>query len=351
MGWIEEARRPVSAVAGALGWDGDDRRGYPCPACREAKRDRRGAVGVSRQGWGWECHVCKERGDGLDYLAWALAGARLQALEQDQRRDLRDWLRAQGWLTGPVSPFQVAPPAAPKVPERDLPPEYPPADEVAALWAEARPVREVEPVRDFLVGRGLRPWGRALIAADLARALPLSTAWPSWWPARRAATWRLVVQAWDARGELRSLHARAVVPPPVVEGRALPKVLWPKGYESRELLFACPEAQALLRGEPSPGLFSLVVAEGLTDWLTLASWAQHVGAGRADRVAVIGGTSGAWGALSQAILPADLDVVVAVDEDATGDRYLLEIADALGERPLRRFAPSSLLPALARKAA
>ena len=78
MGWIQEAAgRPLADVASALGWAGSERKGYPCPACRETKRgssDRRGPVGVTRGGRGWRCHRCDAHGDSLDYAALVLGG-------------------------------------------------------------------------------------------------------------------------------------------------------------------------------------------------------------------------------------------------------------------------------------
>lgn len=345
MSGLAEARRPLAEVVAALGWSGDDRRGYPCPACGEAKRDRRGAVGVSRGGMGWECHLCKARGDGIDYAAIVLVGGRLAEVPRERRRVVADWLRAQGWLTGPSSPYQMVDRPPPPEERPPAPPAYPPRDEVEALWAACHPVTAGgDDVQSFLEARRLSAWRALVRAEDLARVTPMVATWPEWWPAGRSRCWRLVVRGWTARGELGSLHARAVVPPPVLDDRPAPKTLWAKGYEARELLFACPEGLALLRGNPSRELFAVLVAEGLTDWLTLAAWAAwHRKPGL--RVAVLGGASGSFRALADVRWPDwPLDVVAAVDEDDAGDRYLLEVAEALGDRPLRRTSATALAP-------
>lgn len=339
MGWIQEAAcRPLADVAAALGWAGSDRRGYPCPACQETKRgssDRRGPVGVTRGGRGWRCHRCDAHGDSLDYAALVLGVPRIRDCDRDQRRAVRAWCRDQGWVLSPDSPYQVVPGWQPRPRAETRPPAVrPPRAQVDALWGLCHPIAG-DPAA-WLRGRGVDPEvvNRHRLARLTPPALPR---WPEWWPKGRARSWRLLVQAWDASGEPVSLHGRTVGPPPVVEGRSLPKTLWPRDVDSRGLLFADAAGVRLLRGDAA-GLWGLVIAEGLTDWLTLAAFAADREAG----VAVLGGTSGGWEALATLALPDTIDVVVAVDEDRAGDRYALEICTALGRDTVRRVRPSKL---------
>lgn len=341
MGWVDEvATRPVAEVTAALGWGGSDRKGWPCPACRETSRgssDKRGPVGTTRGGRGWRCHRCDAHGDALDYVALVLGMPRLRECTREQRRAIRTWCAEQGWTLTPTSPYQVVPGWTPRPREETRPAAVrPPRAQVDALWRMSTRTDADLDVVEWMEGRGLDP--RVVADHDLARVTPSRLPrWPAWWPGGRARTWRVVVRAWDRLGEPVSLHARAVGQPPEVNGRRLPKTLWPKGMDSGGLLFADAAGVRLLRGA-AEGLWGLVVAEGLTDWLALAAYA----ATRPPGVAVVGGTSGGWSALQGVRLPDGCDVVVAVDEDAAGDRYAVEICTALRRTEVRRLRPSDL---------
>jgi len=246
---------------------------------------------------------------------------------------------------------------------------------VRALWDASLPLRSCLPggvcpdpqAAAFVAARGLLPLLHVIDGLDLARLTPPAgaTTWPGWWPAGRAARWRLLVQAVESDGQPASLHARAVVgagadappPEPVAAGgadrdlgagpagaaaganrAAPPKTLWPRACGDRHfaasgLFFANPAARALLRGEAvaPPGL---LLCEGLTDWLAAAA---HAGAGG---WAVLGGVSGSWSALAQISLPVGLPIVVAMDPDAAGARYHAQIAAALPGRRLATLRPT-----------
>lgn len=300
MSWIDDARRPVSAVVAALGWDGDDRRGYPCPACKEPKRDRRGAVGVTRGGDGWLCHVCGAKGDGLDFLAFALAGARLR--EVADKAAIREFCAGSGWAVA------ISAPAPPPTPVAD----------VSEFWRSCVPVPSTD---SFVISRR---WG--VVPPDLARFTPVSGPWPEWWPAGRARVWRLVTRGYTADGDARNIHGRAVVDP-----GEMPKTLWATGIGAAGLLF--------WNGVMAHRADLVIIAEGLTDWLTLALWAVD------RRIAVYGGTSGGFSALAR--LEIVSDVVIAVDEDSAGDAYCSTILSHVGHRRCSRVRPSIFSPRLA----
>ncbi len=337
MPWLDEARRPVTEVAEQLGLAGDPRRGFQCPACGVERRDRyRGAVGVRGDGRGWRCHRCGAGGDGFDLVAWHLGGRRFKELDAAGRGAVRAWF--QGHPQTEASTWTVP------LPQR------PPRDEVEAIWECSLPITSCLPTgaapdpraARFLRGRGLLERAATIDAAGLARLTPAakSTSWPSWWPQGRAWLWRLVTRAFDAQGQLASLHARAIEERPSSRsGEPLPKTLWPGShggprYDAGGLFFADDAARSLLLREPA-ALERLLLCEGLTDWLAAAAWARQTGQ---QGLAVMGGVSGSFPALALLPVPAALDIVVAVDEDAAGQRYLEQIRRALPGRTVRRLA-------------
>lgn len=336
--WIDEARRPVFDVAAALGVPADARKGMACPSCGEEHRDRkRGAVGLRQDGAGWRCHKCGATGDGIDLAAFHLEKRRLRDLDREAQRRVRAWFEAQGWGT----PLECPRPA-PTKPTILL---RPPQEEVERFWDASRSLtiaRQHDPEAvAFLRERGLERSLDTIAAADLARLTPAvnGTPWPSWWPAGRARAWRLLVPAFDACGVLTSLHARAVKPVVNDQGEPLPRQLWPGSrsgtrYDASGLFFADPTALAVMRGEVLEGLRTLLVCEGLTDWLAAAAWCRlHA---RPD-VAVLGGVSGSFSALADVALPEGVRVLAAVDDDAAGDRYFIQISKALASAEVQRL--------------
>lgn len=320
-GWIDRQRRTVAEVADALGRGGDPRRGYPCPACGEATRDgRRGAVVAGPDG-GWHCYRCNAVGDGLDYLSYALNGHRLRDATPEQRSAVRDWC---GEAPAPLPPRPADPP------------RY--AD-VGAFWTACYPCPSGDP---FLTERRL-----VNVPPDLARftppdqALP-TDAWPAWWPKGRATTWRLVTRGWSFADPLVpvpvNLHGRAVVEPPEHDGRRI-KTLWGKGLDARGLVFwnlrTVADAQLV------------VVAEGITDWLALALWAAS--SKNAERIVVLGLTSGGPEAFANIPVPATADLVIATDDDAHGDGYAAKVAAHYRHRRVHRAHPARFSSLLAAK--
>jgi hypothetical protein len=141
-------------------------------------------------------------------------------------------------------------------------------------------------------------------------------------------------------GEPVSLHARATDDRPVsASGDPLPKQLWPgssagPSYDARGLFFADRLGQRLLRGDVA-GVKTVLICEGLTDWLSAAAWHLHRDC---KDVAVLGGVSGSFPALAQVSWPKHpIDIIIAVDADDAGARFLRQIRDALPGRALRRL--------------
>jgi hypothetical protein len=161
-------------------------------------------------------------------------------------------------------------------------------------------------------------WARRRFgAAYPAAVLPDVYPWPSWWPFR-GAPWSLVTAMVDAAGRIRSVHARHTEHVPVEMG----KTRWPYDRNATRLLFADPAlARPMLRGAPVE-VRRIVVVEGITDYLAMASR-------RAPGLAILGACSGGFGALSAAAVTPSAIAYIATDTDPAGNRYADEIAHAL----------------------
>ena len=263
------------------------------------------------------CFGCGWSGDGLHLVAAVRdlpdRGAFLEILAEGAvvggQHALADEIR--GGARAPDRPAIVAPPPPP-------PREYPPADEVAALWASGASVADDAYASGYLVGRMIDP--ELVAARSLARvvARPLPR-----WAAYGSRPWTdtghtMVCRAWDAWGALRSVRACRVV-----DG-ATPKRLPPTGYRASELVLANRAAWCMLAGRGPPPS-RVLVAEGEPDWLTLATVYP-------PDVAVLGIGSGAWSSAFAAAIPDGTDVVICTDPDGAGDRYAATILESLGER-------------------
>lgn len=289
----------------------------PCPLCGATRRghdDRRPPVTVYWRDGEARWH-CKAAGCGGGGDARALAAA-LRFGEIPPRGDPR-WATVLAELDPGSTPARPPRPAPPG-------PDYPPAAEVAALWAAALPVDTVPTARDYVAGRGLDP--RRLTALDLSRALPAAPRLPAWAPvsgpdpAAWAARYALLTPMVDALGSIRSLRFRAV-------GPASKKALNPRGHGYAGLVMADPLARALLAGAQADGGMRwdgrVVVVEGEPDFWT---WACHPARfGGAQTWAVFGIAAGSWTEAIAARIPDRATVVLRVHQDAAGDAYATRI--------------------------
>lgn len=334
--WFSEVRaRGVESVARVLGLDVGrlGPRGAfvrPCPACgagnrHPSRRDKRGAVGLTPDGLGWRCHECDAHGDAVTLAAWAIA--------QNPRPS--DWQPVRAALAGGLAvplehPSRVLP-AAPALPVR------PPKAELEAIWRaclalDAVP-SDLDPswtgeVRVYLSQRGFDVgWLTTPEARGLARILPPPERfpYPTWWP-YPPEVYRLALLAFEPDGEVASLQARAIR----ADLPAKDKTRNPRGFSYAGTLFADDRGRAFLRavwgGETMAALEAVLVAEGLTDTLKLAQVARRYG----RRWAVLGMVAGSASAFrSLSAWPTRVPCWVATDGDAAGDRYALQVREAL----------------------
>lgn len=309
---------------------GDVRRGragawltQPCPL-HNGERD---SFHVHPDTLAWKCHSkCQDSGDVVAFV---------------ERRNGVGFVDAARYLAGLVGeelpgrgargPHQ---PAAPRRSPPRPPPVYrrPPAAEVAALWAAAQPVTSDPEASAYLESRALCP--ATVEDRDLARVLPPGARLPRW-TSCRGRSWaesghRLVLPSYSATGRLESLRARLLRPPRVADEL---KALAPAGANVAGLLLADALGRRLFAGEPDA--VELVrrggvwIAEGETDWLTLASaWSD----GAEDAPAVLGLVSGAWTPELAARLPDNVTLQLATDADEAGERYACEVVATLAAR-------------------
>ena len=299
----------------------------PCPACGSDQRgstDKRGPIGFRRDNRGWRCHSCGTGGFGVDLVSLSVVGKRYAESSTDDRTIVRNWYENHGLLsagTKPVSSQKVQ-----KKPNDDLPPQ----SEVKQLWSNCYKLNEVAPDDDvfaFLSKRNLDLAALSMTGCVRVSPAPTGTSWPAWWPRGRATKWKLIVPAFNAKGDFCSLHARTIYP---TDGA--PKTLWPKGYRASGLFFPNRSAVAIMRGAKTD-VDGLLIVEGITDFMKAASRVVVEGL----NIAVIGGTSGSFSSLGKIKVPETIKIFAATDPDDAGDKYFNTIKMQFGNRPVYRL--------------
>lgn len=335
-GWFDEAKAwPVSEVAQRLGLE-VFRRGadvsFPCPVCGKDVRHTRDASGrkaakvMAENRW-W-CEPCGAGGDVVALIAAVATGSAQP--ERGRYGEARILAAQLGLIVGEgesgSGPARLV--VATRVAEAPAP-SYPDRGQLEAFVASLRPLTGGVPGR-YLASRGFSidslPWVRVAFDGSAAPVMP-------WWPAGWPEGWPIVFPAYNAKGLVTSVHARAV-------GPAEPKTRWPRGCSASGLLFADTLGADFLRARSTAGavegLEAVVLAEGATDTLKLAQVAHADG----SSIAVLGYASGSKHALASIDWPHGLPCLVAFDDDAQGDRYALEALKALdGRAPVHRIRP------------
>lgn len=288
-----------------------------------------------------QCFGCQRSGSVLDLVA---------AVERlDTGRDFPAVVRRAAELAGrwdiiaELEGKADAPPRPAPKPRTAPPPEpertYPPAAEVANLWAACEPVTSDDEVSAWLQRRALEP--DAVAVRDLARALPRTAALPRWaWGpggSWLASGHRMIVALYDAGGVMRTVRAGRVI-----EGDT-PKRLPPAGHKAGQAVMADAIALEVLRLGRAPDYIAdplrIVIAEGEPDWLT---WATNRPLdSRKPPFGVLGIFAGAWCADLAARIPSGAHVIIRTDHDAPGEKYAADIIRTLAHRcTVRRTRPT-----------
>lgn len=217
------------------------------------------------------------------------------------------------------------------------PPNYPPADEVSALWAGAVPVLEAAPVVAWL--RDERRIDPAVVAElDLARVVTARAEDVPAWAARPVQRrYRVIVPLYDAFGIMRGFRFR-----PTGEryralrethGNGAAKSYTPEGFAPSGLIHANALGVDVLRRGSKAGAeyraamccesIHTLVTEGELDYLFAAT-------GEAAPV-VFGVASGGWcDTCASAVQPGRL--TIATHDDDAGHRYASEVRTSLAHR-------------------
>lgn len=293
---------------------------FPCPACGKERRHSRGtdkrlAAKVMPNGRWW-CEPCGAGGDAVALAATIVVGTTSPPRER--------WAEVRGACLGAGLCMDLPACDGAHRPSEPVA-TRPPAAEVARLWSACQSVEESSTGGRYLSSRGFRldglPW------LHLVREAPAVLPEPfAWWPTPWLQGWPLVFPAYDSRGHLASIHARAV-------SRATePKTRWPYRCSASGLLFADIMGVTFLRqcsrGASVDGLDAVVVAEGATDTLKLS----EVVDGGECAFAVLGYVAGSKQAFADIDWPVHVPCLVATDDDTAGDRYAAEVRRALDWR-------------------
>jgi hypothetical protein len=323
-----------------------------CPACGRGRGRRRAYVFDSMP----PMVRCNRRnGCGEVKAVFTLLAER-----EGGKRGAFAWLRGQG--TAPPARARPMPVEAAGAGGGDGGKPYPDRAELAAFVLELGALDDARDPRSGPAGRLLRAKGSdpaCVATSGVARMAPRpGTPMPSWWLPAWLETHPIVIGAYDARGVLRSVHARAL------DADATPKTVWPRGCRASGLFFASHAGLALLRGEDwtRTEIGRVLIVEGLTDFLSATMWSHRerdrhtrepsrfhespgmvdlagneLGCGCARPTAVLGVTSGSLGAIGDIRWPAGMLVAIGTDADRAGDFYAERILAALpwGVRTVR----------------
>lgn len=334
--WFERVRAwPIADAAARVGLEvhiaGHDV-SFACPACKKERRhtkggDKRLAAKVMPNARWW-CEPCGAGGDAVALAAAHVTG-RTGGIDGRGWSEVRRYCADRGLCDSnavPPPPKSVA-----EVPKR------PPAEDLGAFWAECRPLADLPPEAPAL--RYLEARGFAIeslkCATDSVRvAAPEADPSRSWWPAAFQQGWPLVFGAYDHTGTLATLQGRAL------SSSAEPKTRWPSGCSASGVFFADRLGVTFLQrcsaGECVSGLQAVIIAEGATDTLKLASVVE----GLDSTIAVLGYVAGSQHALKKLPWPSEVVCLIAVDDDEAGDRYSGEILRAVNARaPVFRVRP------------
>lgn len=270
------------------------------------------------------CFACDFAGDALHLVA--LVNGWSTSIPDQFRDTLAEGARIAGALQLEAEILDGRPRADRQrfeAPEPIPPPEYPDAEEVAALWRDAvHPAEDVE-ASGYLVGRHLDP----VLVGDLGLARVVRGELPEW--ARYGArTWletghRLIVRAFDASGLARGVRAIRVR-----DGES-PKRLPPKGRKAAGLALLNRAAHAMVRRKETPA--RVVLVEGEPDWITRSTLNDEP---------VIGLVSGSWNDVFAAAIPEGCRVVIRTHEDEAGEKYARQVVASLAGKDcvIRRSA-------------
>tara|TARA_R110000824_G_scaffold16213_6_gene67484 strand:- start:5870 stop:6847 length:978 start_codon:yes stop_codon:yes gene_type:complete len=315
--WTEKFKAiPISHLAEIMGMKVAGKRIKPCPACGllRTKKDRRGPVGFynNTHGHRWTCYACAARGDGLDFVSYALFNVSASELGP-KFTELQTWLEGEKIVYTPKT-------QAPREPK------YPPQNEVYDIIKAAVPMPHCKDkeVLAFLKKRGLDA-SKTLAGVACPRfpyksltKIERGTGRKSpWWSAYYALNFPILVPAFNCQANLVSFQGRSVSPD-------VRKSSCPVGFDTANTFFLSQTARQFLQKTLTPA--TIWIVEGEMDFLVLA---QHQGE------TVIGIRNSAVSHLQLMPWRPWQQVIIATDNDETGNRYAAKIQKLV--RPAKTF--------------
>ena len=333
MSWLDNIKaQPVLTVARDLGLETKATRGasagsvYGCPACSAKRRhtktrDKRGAIGIRADGKGWQCHQCGQTGDGLDLVSWVKTDARFS--ETRDKAKVIGWCKERFGGDDSTPPPRHALPVASTAPPVAEEPETEPAyltDEALELWDACHLLSSDNEAVAYVKSRGIVDPGK-LEEWNLCRVLPKNLK-PNWTlhspdgnaPRHWAETGhRLIFPLYEAKGQIRSVLARAIVPSERKSTTAGPR--------SGLILLDGVVLDWLRRYRPVVDDAVLHVMEGEIDFMLRCEAVQKEPLSHG----VVGITSGAWKKAHAWKMPYPIHVRLDTDNDGQGDKYARDI--------------------------
>lgn len=348
----EEAGRALSDAALATGLGAKETAGHLRRALRDAKPDRR-LLELVRE----EEERERSTGRSPKRRPRATAAARAPSPAPEPRRILPEpgkhittghvfveGLEAPAGYVRAARVWQRKPgkggrePESLRVAEEGDGPIRPHPADVTAAWVAALPIGE-----PMMLGGKPRPgidWAE-VARLDLARVWPEGGdhGLPAGFEYRRRKGYRVALPLVNVKGELTSLKLRTVEKREQARGPWVPWLQHAEDFKPgaiKRLVFACPVARAMLRGEGRPE--QVVITEGGPAWL---AWASHRSR---EGVAVFGVFGGAWSAGIAQALPPSACVTIDTDDDGAGLTYAKKIETTIREhQPRARLIRSKRL--------
>lgn len=298
LGLLESAKKSRNGYMIPCLWHGEND-----PSCSVREHPQDGTLSVF-------CFGCSQGADifGLIAQVYGLS-------PNNQFSDIINIAAGMAGVTLDESPGDWAPPPKRMAPP---PPEYPPVDDLRAMWTECLPPSEDPQARDFFGKRNLSTER----LAGLCRVIPRDYDLPPWAIYKDDESgrydWlmsghRLIFPLYNFEGKIRSFKARGML-----EGKI--KNVNPLGYSTAGLCFACNNGQDML--STGKHFDSVLFAEGEVDFLSAVELRQD-----AD-TAVFGIYSGGWSDEHSSRLKCD-NWYFSTDIDDPGDNYHYKIRDQI----------------------
>lgn len=326
----------ILSVAKALGLQHTSARGASagatsCPACLAERRhtrrgDRRLAAGIHPSGLGWRCFQCDASGDALHFVSFYQCGRRFDELSPLQRDEVRSVCED---ILGLARTSSVQLPT----PTLSIVSEYPPIDDVLALWESCAPVNSDVGVAAYLGSRGID--ADRVAAEDMARFLPAKVDLPRWAGTRRSwieADMRLIVPLYSSTGRVRSVLARLCREP---RDPSELKSVSPTGHARQGLVMANKRGLYMLEHGELPAVGQgmerriLLIVEGEPDLLTLTAVSEFE---TRTEFSALGVVAGSFTAEIAARIPSGTEVACCVHHDEAGERYAEKIKQLVARR-------------------